>query len=115
MEQIELLLIFTHPLEQANLNYMLTGSVASTIYGLPRFTRDLDLILNMPVADIPQFAALFPLRSYYCPPEEIIITEIKRRQRGHFNFIHHQTGYKADVYLLGKDELYHWGCKIAVE
>jgi len=29
--------------------------------------------------------------------------------RGHFNIIHHETGFKADIYVSGKDELHHWG------
>ena len=108
MEQTELLLLFTNPLEQATLKYMLTGSVASMVYGLPRFTHDLDLVLDISTVDIATFVALFPLDSYYCPPKEIILIEVKRRQHGHFNLIHHQTGYKADIYLFGQDELHQW-------
>lgn len=108
MEQIELLFLFTNPLEQATLKYMLTGSVASMVYGLPRFTHDLDLVLDISTIDIATFVALFPLNLYYCPPEEIILIEVKRRQHGHFNLIHHQTGYKADIYLFGQDELHQW-------
>jgi hypothetical protein len=29
--------------------------------------------------------------------------------RGHFNLIHHETGFKADIYAVGRDELNHWG------
>jgi hypothetical protein len=79
------------------------------VYGLPRFTHDLDLVLNIPLAATTEFTALFPLDRFYCPPVEVIITEARRRQRGHFNLIHHETGYKADVYLYGQDELHHWG------
>ena len=108
MEQTELLFHFVNPLEQAALRYMLTGSVASMVYGLPRFTHDLDLVLDISTADVAAFVTLFPLDSYYCPPEEVITIEVRRRQHGHFNLIHHQTGYKADIYLFGQDELHHW-------
>jgi len=37
--------------------------------------------------------------------------EIVRSQRGHFNLIHHATGFKADIYASGRDELHHWGLK----
>jgi hypothetical protein len=37
--------------------------------------------------------------------------EIGRSQRGHFNLIHHATGFKADIYASGRDELHHWGLK----
>lgn len=29
-------------------------------------------------------------------------------RRGHFNIIHRETGFKADVYLCGDDELHEW-------
>lgn len=32
-----------------------------------------------------------------------------RESRGHFNLIHHETGMKADVYLLANDALHRWG------
>lgn len=38
-----------------------------------------------------------------------MILEIRRPVRGHFNLIHHETGFRADVYLAGKDPLHHWG------
>lgn len=33
----------------------------------------------------------------------------KRAQRGHFNLIHHESGFKADIYLAGADSLHVWG------
>lgn len=38
-----------------------------------------------------------------------MIVEARRRQRGHFNLIHHDTGHKADIYLFGEDPLHAWG------
>ena len=34
--------------------------------------------------------------------------EVAREQRGHFNIIHHETGFKADLYLSGRDPLHAW-------
>ncbi len=39
----------------------------------------------------------------------MIAVEVAREQRGHFNIIHHETGFKADVYLGGRDPLHAWG------
>jgi len=38
----------------------------------------------------------------------VIRLEIDRSQRGHFNLIHHETGFRADIYASGRDELHHW-------
>ncbi len=88
---------------------MVSGSVASIIYGEPRLTNDIDIILHVTSGDVDHVARAFPLTEFYCPPVEIITIEARRRQRGHFNLVHHKTGHKADVYLVGEDPLHAWG------
>ena len=88
---------------------MITGAVASIIYGEPRLTNDIDLVIRMTPDDLEAFADAFPIEDFYCPLQEVIRLEIARSQRGHFNLIHHATGFKADVYVSGRDELHHWG------
>ncbi|MDZ4198327.1 MAG: hypothetical protein U1E27_03485 [Kiritimatiellia bacterium] len=109
MEQVEIFLVFTKRLEQIGVNYMATGSVASMLYGLPRFTHDLDLVMDLPPSQIQGMTEAFPLTEFYCPPPEVLKIESGRSRRGHFNIIHHSTGFKADVYLHGSDELQAWG------
>jgi hypothetical protein len=50
----------------------------------------------------------FPAVQFYCPPEEVIITELSRPSRGLFNLIHHETSFNADIYFAGNDELQQW-------
>jgi hypothetical protein len=102
-------LIFVRYLNLLHCPYMITGAAASIIYGEPRLTNDLDLVLNLKKADAHKLVQAFPLEEFYCPPEEVIILEIGRSARGHFNLIHHETGFRADVYLAGRDKLHHWG------
>ncbi len=109
MDQISLFLVFTKPLESVGINYMTTGSVASMLYGIPRFTHDLDLVLELSSQQAMALSSAFPLDKYYAPPLEIIQIESRRPQRGHFNLIHHDTGLKADIYLHGRDGLQTWG------
>ncbi len=109
MDQVDLFRIFTEKLEQADIDYMATGSVASMIYGIPRFTHDLDLIIHLPKEQIASIVSAFPLDSFYAPPEEIIRIEVHRAHRGHFNIIHHESGLKADIYLHVSDPLQKWG------
>ncbi|NQT94732.1 MAG: hypothetical protein HQ559_18390 [Lentisphaerae bacterium] len=109
MPQTDLFLIFTERLETATIPYMVSGSVASIIYGEPRLTNDIDIILHIGSSDVGQITQAFPLTDFYCPPEEVMAIEARRKQRGHFNLIHHDTGHKADIYLYGKDPLHAWG------
>lgn len=100
--------IFVGPLNRLGLAYMATGSVASIIYGETRLTHDIDLIVEIRSADAEKIAEAFPSHTFYCPPVEIIRIEASRPLRGHFNIIHHETGFKADMYLMGQDELHQW-------
>ena len=109
MEQVEVFLIFTERLEKAGVDYMTTGSVASMMYGMPRFTHDLDVVIDLVPSQINDVIDVFPLEDFYCPPRDVIQIESVRPLRGHFNVIHHKTGFKADVYIHRSDPLQKWG------
>ena len=87
---------------------MTVGSIAANAYGDFRVTNDVDLILVMNRGQAPQLAAAFPEEEFYRPPIEVMEVEADRAQRGHFNLIHHHSGFKADVYLAGRDPLQAW-------
>lgn len=108
MPETDLLFLFTRPLDQAGLKYFVTGSMAGMIYGEPRLTMDVDLVLVLPMPSIKILVSLFDETAFYCPPADVIAQEAARPQRGHFNLIHHDTGFKADMYLSGNDPLHTW-------
>ena len=101
-------LLFLLPLERLALPYMVVGSFACVAYGVIRDTRDVDIVLTMTVRDGARLAAAFPLEDFYCPLEETLVEEAVRRPRGHFNVIHHETGFRADIYLAGEEALNRW-------
>ena len=108
MPETDLVLLFTRPLERAGLRHFITGSIAGMIYGEPRLTMDVDLVLVLPQAGIKKLIDSFDETQFYCPPREVIAEEAARLEKGHFNLIHHDTGFKADVYLAGNDPLHAW-------
>lgn len=105
----EPILIFTRRLNALGLPYMVTGGVASMLYGEPRLTLDVDVVLVLSRDAIRPLADAFPLSQFYCPPPEVLATEAARAERGHFNLIEHATGARADVYLAGADSLHAFG------
>ena len=109
MQETDLFTKFTEKLSTARLSYMVTGSVACIIYGEPRLTYDLDIILDLPANSIKSFLKQFPEKDFYVPPHEVIMVEINRAQRGHINVIDFSSGFKLDVYFPGEDLLIHWG------
>ena len=115
MQEPNLFLIYTDILKKNNIGYFISGSIAATVYGEPRLTNDIDLIISLRTDDIKAFVNSFPPAAFYCPPEEIIEIEVKRAANGHFNLIHQETGFKADIYLIGKDEFQIWALKNKVK
>ena len=108
MHEANLFLYFLKPLNDAGFDYMVTGAVASIIYGQPRMTHDIDLVLELRTEQVGEFRGLFSEDEFYCPPEDVILTEIARETRGNFNIIHLDTGFKADIYPKGNDKLHLW-------
>lgn len=105
---IELIDTFIRPLISTGLPYAVTGSVAAMAYGEPRLTNDIDLVLEIKIADIPRLVEAFPEADFYLPPSEVIATEIVRGNRGHLNIISQHSLLKADVYIVSGDPLHQW-------
>lgn len=102
------LTLFVVRLEAIGAPYMVTGATAAILYGQPRVTNDLDVVLSLDDVGRAALLRAFPETEFYVPPESVIRAEQARNQRGHFNLIHHESGYKADIYLVGADPLHAW-------
>lgn len=103
------LLKFLRLIESIDLEYMITGSIASILYGKPRLTQDMDVVVVLPKQAIGEFAQLFNIEEYYCPPVEAIEEAVELGDKGHLNIIDQSTGFKVDVYPAGQDPLIQWG------
>jgi hypothetical protein len=51
----EILKIVCAELENRDIEYMLSGSLAMNIYTIPRLTRDIDIVINLKISDIDNF------------------------------------------------------------
>jgi len=89
---------FIDPLERAAIPYAVVGSVASSAYGEPRATNDLDLLLQIPPADAARLTRVFSADAFYVPPEETITEAFSRASGGHINVIALESMTKADLY-----------------
>jgi hypothetical protein len=103
-----LLECFVRPLNTSAIRYFVTGGLATIIYGEPRFTRGIDLVLAIGPADAQRFLGLWPPDEYYAPPEDSFVAESARPAAGHFNVVHTETGLVADCYVAGDDPLHAW-------
>ncbi len=88
-------------LEILGVDYLIGGSLASAVWGVPRSTLDVDLVTNLGESQTGAFVRL--LGNAYYADEETIRRAV--RQRAPFNIIHLETMFKVDVFLL-KDTPY---------
>jgi hypothetical protein len=105
----DLLARFVAPLHGLGLPYMVTGGAAAIVYGDPRLTNDIDLVLAMRPADAARVAWALQAEDTYVPPVEVLEVEAGRPVHGHFNVVHSPTSLRADVYLAGDDPVHAWG------
>lgn len=103
MEQPELVRKVVEELESLGLPYMLVGSLASGVYGEPRFTQDIDVVVALPLSEVDSFCDAFRAPDFYVykPAARQAVT-----QGGQFNVIHPASGNKIDVILARQDA---WG------
>ena len=103
MEQSDLIRRVVEVLEQLGLEHMIVGSVASGVYGEPRFTYDIDIVIRPRHGQIAQLCAAFPEDEYYVSLEAATEAEVMQDQ---FNLIHPASGMKVDL-LISRDT--PWG------
>jgi hypothetical protein len=58
-DQFSILTLVTGRLDALRIAYMLTGSIAAGYYAQPRMTRDIDLVVELELADAERIARAF--------------------------------------------------------
>ena len=82
---------------------MVVGSIASGMYGEPRMTRDIDVVVELSSRQVAMLCRAFPIDAYYVSPEA---AKEAVRNQGQFNIIHPASGNKVDL-LIGRRSA--WG------
>lgn len=83
-------------LNEENIPYMLTGSVAMSIYIVPRATKDMDFVVALQEEDVDKIFQRFQ-HQYYCDRDGMA-DALRRKML--FNIIDSSTGFKADFIPL---------------
>ncbi len=86
-------------LKMLEIPYFVTGSQASIVYGEPRFTNDVDIVIELAVRQIPAFLKSFDRDDFFLS-ESAVRSAVERR--GMFNLIDSATGGKVD-FVVAKD------------
>jgi hypothetical protein len=100
MSERELLIDCLGRLNRTGLPYMLTGSMASNYWGIPRTTHDLDVVIQLQAADVPVIVGAF--ETDYVVQESMVRSALLRPPR-QFNVIDPRSALKIDFWLLSDD------------
>ena len=97
MPQQELLKKVIEVLGDLEIDYMVTGSIVSSLQGEPRSTHDVDIVVavNRPAAK--DLTAAFPAPDYYLSEDSILEA---LNSQGMFNLIEVNSGDKIDFWVL---------------
>jgi hypothetical protein len=100
-EELKLLKGICNKLDNADIEYMITGSFAMAFYSTPRMTRDIDIIIDVLSKDINKIIDLFK-NDFYISQTAV---EEAFRNTSMFNIIHNDTIMKID-FIIRKNEKY---------
>lgn len=90
----ELLQHVTGVLERLRIPYLITGSTTCVFYGEPRYTNDIDVVLEIEAGAVTELCRAFPEDEFYVS-EDAAVSAAQRH--GQFNLIHPRSGLKVDL------------------
>jgi hypothetical protein len=85
--------------DSLGVTYVVGGSLASSIYGIPCATPGLDLVADLQATDADKLTRLLS-GDFYVDADMIRGAVLKRSS---FNVIHLETMFKADVFVMKRD------------
>lgn len=86
-------------LERADVPYMITGSIASSLHGEPRATRDVDVVIDPEADGLERLVDEIKRAPLYV---DLDAARTALRDRGQFNAIDGTSGWKVD-FVIRKD------------
>jgi hypothetical protein len=91
--ELDVLRRVSQVLDQAGLDYMLTGSMALAYYATPRMTRDIDIVIGLKEHDIARLQIALG-EEFYFDPDAARQAVLQQRM---FNLMHMDSAIKVDL------------------
>ncbi len=99
MEIEDLLIKITKILDKLKIPYIITGGMAVSVWGRPRYTADIDIVVEMLEKNIELMA-----KELLSVDKDVYVSEEAMREalknKGEFNFIHPQSQLKVDFWVI---------------
>lgn len=99
----QLLVKIASTLKRLKIPYLVTGGIAVLVWGRPRFTADIDIVIELQENDVSRLTKALKSISKAGYIDEAMVRDAVRGQ-DEFNFIDGETGVKVDFWLLRKKE-----------
>lgn len=100
-EPLSITRIIAKVFEDLKIPYFIGGSLASSLYGIPRATQDVDIVADIKKEDVSVLVENLKDRFYI--DQDMIFDAIHHKSS--FNVIYLKTMFKVDVFILGRDDL----------
>ena len=88
-------------LDRLGVEYLVGGALASSFHGIPRATRDVDVVAGLETRHIAHFVSELEHFGFHVNADEV---RAAVAERSSFNIIHLDTMLKVDVFLTTPDE-----------
>ncbi|MEK7482528.1 MAG: hypothetical protein AAB620_01925 [Patescibacteria group bacterium] len=98
-----ILVVVAEILKELRIPYFITGGMAVLVWGRPRFTADIDIIVELKENDIAKLKMALQKLGQGGYIDAQMMREAMRTQ-GEFNFIDGESGLKVDFWILKNDE-----------
>ncbi|HEY5615114.1 MAG TPA: DUF6036 family nucleotidyltransferase [Bacteroidota bacterium] len=96
--QEEILLLTVDRLDALKIPYYITGSVAVSVYGKPRFTHDVDVVITLLPVSLSSLVEAFQ-KDFYVSMEGL---QDALNRHSMANLIHHASGMKIDLWMYNE-------------
>jgi len=91
----------TKVLQDLGIRYLVGGSLASSLHGIPRATQDVDIVADLTENQIEEIAALLSQTFYI----DIEMARDAVKRRSSFNIIDKEYFFKIDIFVQGPDDI----------
>ena len=102
MDQTDLLRLAVNVLDRLQIPYALVGSYASSIWGVARFTEDIDILLDLRLGKVAELCESFPEPGFYVSKDA---AREAVRLGTQFNVLHPSSGNKID-FMMSRDDVW---------
>lgn len=101
MDQIDLLRLTAETLDRLSIRYAVVGSYASSAWGEPRMTQDIDIVIEVDVFDAERLCDAFSADEFYV--SKTAAHDAVERQ-SQFNLLLPASGNKIDFMIAGDSD-----------